>query len=152
MAIGALGIKNMVKSGGILTISLSVPLTVLEAFLKDHSSVYELAGNLASDLIKIGVSSLMGYIAGILVGAWTTIVFWPVVIAIGVGIGAGYLSGYLLDKVDAKYQLAEKLSAMLEDMSSQIEQSAKNTIHDVKRGAYRGLGGFIRSQGYRGQF
>jgi hypothetical protein len=148
MAIGALGIKNMVKSGGILTICLTVPLTVLEAFLSDHATCYDLASDLAYELGKIGISALMGYIAGILVGTWTTIVFWPVVIAIGVGIGAGYL----MDKVDVKYQLAEKLSAIFEDMSKQIEKSAKNTIHDVQRSAYRGLGGFIRLQGYRGHF
>jgi hypothetical protein len=148
MAIGALGIKNMVKFGAKLTICLTVPLTVLEAFLSDHATRYDLAGDLAYELGKIGISALMGYIAGILVGTWTTVVLWPIVIAIGVGIGAGYF----IDKVDAKYQLAEKLSAILEDMSKQIEQSTKNTIHDVQRGAYRGLGGFIRSQGYRGPF
>jgi hypothetical protein len=62
MAIGALGLKNMIKNGGILTFCITVPLTVLEAFLKDHSSCYDLVGNIAADLIKIGIPALMGYI------------------------------------------------------------------------------------------
>jgi hypothetical protein len=149
MAIGALGIKNMVKSGGILTICLTVPLTVLEAFLKDHSSVYELAGNLTSDLIQIGVSSLMGYIFGLTIGVFTTAVFWPIATAIVVGIftGAG------LAILDSKFQFTEKLSALMEDMSEQLAKSIKNSAYEVERSIYHGLREFIRRQsGYVNPF
>jgi hypothetical protein len=149
MAIGALGIKNMVKSGGVLTICITVPLTILEAFLKDHSSIYALAGNLASDLIKIGISSVMGGIAGVLVGTATTIAFWPILTAIGVSV----FVGFGLNFFDDRYNLTEKLSATLQDMSDQATKAIKNGIDDAQRSAYRGLGGFIRGQtGYRGPF
>ena len=36
------------------------------------------------------------------------------------------------------------------DMNDQIAKSIKNGVDDVQKSAYRGLGGFIRSQGYRG--
>jgi len=49
-------------------------------------------------------------------------------------------------------QLTEKLSAALEEMSDPIVKSIKNGVDDVQNSAYRGLGGFIRSQGYRGPF
>jgi hypothetical protein len=149
MAIGALGIKNMVKTGGVLTIYITVPLTVLEAFLSDHSSIYELAGNLASDLIKIGVSSLMGWIAGAAVGGAFTFAAFPIiaVIAIGVFTGAG------LNYLDNKYELTKKMSALLEGMSKQIERSVKNKAYDIERGLYQGIREFIGSQGgYRGPF
>jgi hypothetical protein len=45
MAIGELGIKNMVKNGGRLTIFLTVPLTILECFLRDKVTK-ELRSNL----------------------------------------------------------------------------------------------------------
>jgi hypothetical protein len=148
MAIGALGIKNMVKSGGVLTICITVPLTILEAFLQDQSSIYELAGNLASDLMKIGIASVMGGITGIVIGGFTTLAIVPIGLAIIISVG----TGFELNRLDDKYQLTAKLSAALEDMSEQIAKSIKNGVDDVQRSAYRGLGGFIRSQGYRGPF
>lgn len=148
MAIGALGIKNMVKSGGILTICITVPLTIHEAFLTDHSSIYALAGNIASDLFKIGISSVMGGIAGLAIGGFTSLAVVPIGLAIIISVG----TGFVLNRLDDKYQLTEKLSGLLEDMSCQIEKSVKNGVDDVQRSAYRGLGGFIRSQGYRGPF
>jgi hypothetical protein len=146
MAIGALGIKNMVKTGGILTIYITVPLTILEAFLQDHSTCYELVGNIASDLIKIGIASVMGAIAGIAIGGFTTLAIVPIGLAIIISIG----TGIELNRLDDKYQLTEKLSAALEDMNDQIAKSIKNGVDEIQRSAYRGLGGFIRSQGYRG--
>jgi hypothetical protein len=149
MAIGALGIKNMVKSGGVLTIYITVSLTILEAFLKDHSSVYSLAGNLASDLIQIGISSVIGGIAGLTAGVVTTTVFWSIatVIAFSVGTGLG------LTALDSKYQLTEKLSALLEDMSDQLAKSLKNGAYEVEKSVHHGLGEFIRRQsGYINPF
>ncbi len=149
MAIGALGIKNMVTKGGVLTVCITVPLTILEAFLKDHASIYELAGNLASDLIKIGVSSLMGAFAGIMAGGVVTIVAVPIVVTILVGVGVGLG----LNALDKNYHLTEKLSADLEKMSAQIERATKNKIYDIETGFYRGMREFIRSQGgYSGPF
>jgi hypothetical protein len=142
MAIGALGIKDMVKSGGLITIYITVSLTILEAFLKDHSSVYALAGNLASDLIKIGTSSVIGGIAGLVTGAIVTYAAAP----IGAAIILGVFSGYGLDHYDKKYMMTEKLASTLEDMSDQFASSIKNGVDEVQKSAYRGFGEFIRRQ------
>jgi hypothetical protein len=73
MAIGSLGIKKMVKTGGILTFTITVPLTVLELYLKDQLTLSAIAGTLSADILKIGVSSLMGAISGLAFGAFTTV-------------------------------------------------------------------------------
>jgi hypothetical protein len=86
MAIGSLGIQNMVKTGGILTICITVPLTILEAFLQDHATCYDLVGNIASDLIKIGIASVMGAIAGILIGGIVTYALVPIGAAIAISV------------------------------------------------------------------
>jgi uncharacterized membrane protein (Fun14 family) len=125
-----------------------VSLTILEAFLKDHSSVYALAGNLASDLIQIGISSVMGGIAGLAIGAFTTLVLAQIGFAIVISVGAGFG----LSHIDNKYQLTKKLSVLLEKMSDQFANSIKNGVDEVQRSSYRGLGGFLRSQGYKGPF
>ncbi len=132
MAIGALGIKHMVKSGGILTIALTVPLTVLECFLTDQTTFSALAGNLASDLIKVGIASVMGAIFGLAVGAVTTVVFWPIGVAIGISMGTGIALNYF----DNKYQLTQKLVAALEQCAKELaklEQTVGRTYHEAER-------------------
>jgi hypothetical protein len=147
MAIGALGIKNMVKTGGILTICITVPLTILEAFLQDHATCYDLLGHLASDLIKIGVASVMGAVVGVAFGGVITVAALPIaitiVVCVGVSIG--------LNVLDKQYHLTEKLTDALENLSKQITENTKNEIYEVQRSVYRGLEGFIRGQtGFRG--
>ncbi len=141
MAIGSLGVKNMVINGGMLTVCITVPLTVLECFLRDPYSFSAFAGNLASDLMKIGIASIMGAIFGLAIGGVTTIAALPIAVTIGVSISANWV----LEKIDRQYQLTEKLIAALQDMGDEIdrmENEAKTTI-------YRGMDGFFRSQGLR---
>jgi hypothetical protein len=122
---------------GLLASPTSVPLTVLEAFLKDHSSCYDLVGNIAADLIKIGIPALMGYIAGILVGGVVAYAFAPIAVAIVVSVFAGFG----MDKIDRQYQLAQKLSTALEMLGQelaqkreQIQNALGRAPHEIKRG------------------
>ena len=89
MAIGSLGIKNMIKSGGRLTIYLTVPLTILEYFLRDQSTLYDLAGHLASDLIKVGISTIITAIFGLSLGGAKVFACLPIATVIIVGVGVG---------------------------------------------------------------
>ena len=138
MAIGALGIGKMVKSGGIITICITVPLTVLEAFLSDHDSCYELVGYLASDLIKIGVPILIAEIAGLAAGAITTIACAPIAAVIFVGL----FTGLGLNYIDKKYTLTEKLIVVLEQfepMASNGYQKVQQTIEQVPSALEKGI-------------
>lgn len=137
MAIGALGIKNMVKRGAFITLYVTVPLTILEAFLKDHATCYTLVGNIASDLIKIGIQSLMAAIIGLAVGEITTFVLAPIAFAIVAGIG----TGYVLDYLDKRYKLTEKLIVVLEEMGKE----ADNMVYETERTIYQGFKGIIKT-------
>jgi hypothetical protein len=141
MAIGALGIKKMVKSGGILTICLTVPLTILELFLKDQATLSAIAGTLATDILKIGASALIGAIAGLAAGAITTVAIVPIAVAIGVGTYVGHK----LDKQDERYGITEKLITALEGMGDEMDKIAGQAGSAL----YRGTEGFLRSQGIR---
>ncbi len=118
MAIGGLGIKHMVKSGAMLTIFITVPLTILECFLKDRFTMSALIGNVASDLAKIGIGSIVAAIAGLGVGAATSIAWVPIgaVIVVGLGVGLG------LEWLDKKYELTDKLVAALEKLGDQMAE------------------------------
>jgi hypothetical protein len=141
MAIGSLGIKKMVKSGGILTICLTVPLTVLELYLKDQLTLSAIAGTLTADIMKIGVGSLIGAVAGLAVGGLTTVACAPIIAAIFAG---GY-AGYKLDQLDERYGLTEKLIAALEEMGDEMDKIAGQAGSAL----YSGTEGFLRSQGLR---
>jgi len=147
MAIGALGIKRMVRIGGILTFCITVSLTILEAFLREHSTCYDLVGNIAADLIKIGIPALMCYIAGIIAGGFTTIAFWPIVVAISISV----FVGFRIDAIDDKHQLTEKLAVALEKLGQEIEEKQEQlqkvlglVPHAIERGIiWRALGADI---------
>jgi acetylglutamate synthase len=145
MAIGALGIKNMVKSGGVLTIYITVPLTILEAFLKDHSSIYVLAGNLTTDLIKVGIGSVIMAIGGLGISVVTTSVAAPIAVAIVTGIFANEM----LDSIDRQYKLTQKLVEGLESMAEKINKATTREAETVKDSVVRGFDGFIRGQGLK---
>jgi hypothetical protein len=145
MAIGALGIKNMVKNGGMLTICITVPLTIFECFLKDQATFAQLAGHLASDLFKIGISSVMGAIFGIAMGGVVTVASLPIAAAIliSVLVGAG------LNALDDHYNLTEKLIVVIEKMNEQIYKATENAVYETGSAAYQGFWNFLRSSGLR---
>jgi hypothetical protein len=145
MGIGALGIKNMAARGGILTIYLTVSLTILEVFLNDHATCYDLMGKLASDVITVGVPALIGMLAGLSVGVLTTAVFWPIIVTIGVGVFAGIT----FTALDENYRLTEKMTEIFEAMGEQIKQDAKNITYDVETGLYDSVRAFLVEQGVR---
>ncbi|MBI5896734.1 MAG: hypothetical protein HZB24_12280 [Desulfobacterales bacterium] len=118
MAIGGLGIKHFVKSGAMLTIWITVPLTILECFLKDQYTMSALIGNVASDLAKIGIGSVMAAIAGLGVGMLTSIAWVPIGVTILVGLGVGLG----LEWLDKKYDLTGKLVAALEKLGDQMAE------------------------------
>jgi hypothetical protein len=145
MAIGSLGIKNMVKTGAKITIYLAVGLTILEAFLSDHNCIYDFFGNLGSDLIKIGISSVMGAIFGIAMGGVITVASVPIAAAILISV----ITGAGLNTLDDHYQLTVKLIAVLEKMGDQLGKAVDYAANETQSVMYQGFWNFLRSSGLR---
>lgn len=145
MAIGALGLKNMVKNGGTLTICITVPLTILECFLSDHATLSQFAGHLLSDLLQIGIASVIGAIFGIAMGGVVTVASVPIATAIliGVLVGAG------LDTLDEHFQLTEKLVVVLDKIGNEIANTTNNAIYEAEATIYQGFWDFLGSHGLR---
>jgi len=123
MAIGEMGLKNMVKNGARLTICLTVPLTILECILRDQATMSQVIGHVYSDLIKVGISSLISAMAGLAVGSVLTVAALPIIVTIGVGI----LTGWALEAIDTRYGLTDKLVWAMEEAEAL-----------TKSGQYRG--------------
>jgi hypothetical protein len=137
MAIGSLGISNMVQRGARLTIYLTVPLTILDCILRDQATMASLIGHVASDLIKVGISALISAIIGLGVGSVVTVAAAPIAVTIVCGI----IMGALIEDIDQQYGLTGNLVAVLEKYSDEMEQAAGRMLYDAERELmWRGYG------------
>jgi hypothetical protein len=130
MAIGEMGLKNMVKSGARLTICLTVPLTILECILGDQATMSQVIGHVSSGLIKVGISSLISAIAGLFVGSFVTIAAVPIIVTIVCGVFAGLA----VEAIDMRYGMTNKLVAALGKLGDQMAEAQAI----LKAGQYSG--------------
>jgi hypothetical protein len=143
MAIGEMGIKNMVKGGARLTICLTVPLTILECILEDRATMSQVIGHVSSDLIKVGISSLISAMAGLVVGSCITVATAPIIVTIicGVFVGMG------LEAIDKHYGLTDKLVAALEKLGDQMAEVQAT----IRAGQYSGQEAQLTGQHMMGE-
>ncbi len=111
LAIGKLGVSNSIISGAKLTIFLTVPINVVKYLIDEQATLATLIGTVSSDLVKVGVSAVMGSIAAAAVGTITTIAAGPLVAAIFVGVA----TSLLLDKIDSEFGLTDALIKLIDD-------------------------------------
>jgi hypothetical protein len=135
MAIGSLGIKNMIKGGARLTIYLTVPLTILYCILNDDTTMAEVLGNLTTDLLKIGISSIVGGAAALMAGAAVAYVAVPIIVAIVVCTG----TGYLLDEIDSRYGVTKTLIEFIKAYQENAADAMASGVNIAGRGFYYGV-------------
>ena len=126
LAIGRLGVANTIVNGAKLTIFLTVPLNLLKYLIDEQSNLASLLGNIASDLVKVGLSSVIGGLAAVGVAAITTIAAGPLIAAIFFGVA----TSLILDKVDAEFGLTEALIKTIEET---YESAFDNTFGALGR-------------------
>lgn len=143
MAIGAMGITKMATKGGIITLCLTVPFSVWECYLRDQTAWYHLAGSVGADLIKVGTASLLGAISGILATGGSTFLACP---PIGAAIIISLVAGFVLEYLDDKYRLTEKLIALLKELPDEAEKATTATgqgFWSVLRSGGLGMGSWV---------
>jgi hypothetical protein len=142
MAIGAVGITKMATKGGLITIGLTVPLSIYECYLTDRCAWYELTGTIGADLLKVGTASLMGAILGITFSGGAAFYVCP---PIGAAIGISLVTGYILEHIDYKYKLTEKLIVFLKELpveADKISTAAGQGFWNILRSGGMGMGGW----------
>lgn len=124
--IGRLGVSNVLKKGGILTITLLVPYRILQYIYDDEKTFVWLAGNIGSDLIKASISGLIaGVLAVGVVKVSASIVGPLAVVAV-----AGFGTGLALDRVDSHVQLTGRI---VDEMEAALSQAAENIAATLMR-------------------
>jgi len=152
MGLGKVGAMKSIKEGGILTIVLVTIYDVIDYLLTDKSTLADLVGQMASDVIKIAIAAgigaaVVGLTFGTIVSAFA---LGPLVVAIV----ATVLAGEALNWIDNQLELTKKLKAMLAPMLNPVEdamrekvQQAKEQVQQTKEDlidwAYQGLCAFL---------
>ncbi|WP_166267260.1 hypothetical protein [Marinobacter caseinilyticus] len=105
LAIGRKNVNRNLISGARLTIYLTVPISVLQHLLNEKTTLTQLIGQTTTDLVKLGLATLIGSAAAFVAGTVTTIAAGPLVAAIAVGVA----TGYTLDHLDRRFGVTEAL-------------------------------------------
>lgn len=130
MGLGKAGAVNAAKSGGILTVVLLSAYRVADYFLTDQTTLSQLIGTLATDVVKVGIATGASIAtASAVVAMGFTIAIGPIAAVILVGIATSMILGDL----DESYGITDRVIAGLDSISETME----NRIEGVKQNFYR---------------
>lgn len=133
MAIGKLGMAKSIVKGTVITLFLTIPITIAESLLQDPPNLYALFGSVSSEIIKIGIQALFMGIAGLVLSSLKVyaLLSGGLVIIIGLGIGA------VLNNIDERYRLTEKLIKVLERLAKEVKQNKQELEHALPHAAHQ---------------
>lgn len=135
LAIGTKRVSGTMISGARLSIFVAVPMTVLQFLISEQSTLLRLVGTIASDLVKIGLSTIIASAAGMAAGAITTVAAGPIVAAIAFGIATAVTLEYLdrtFGVTDALINAMEKAKQRtVGELARQIVTFERNLINDA---------------------
>jgi hypothetical protein len=139
MAVGPKGIVKCVKGCFVLSVVLCAGVYVFDYFIRDEATLSELLGNVTSDIVKVGISSIAAVAAGLTVGSVaviSSVAAAPLIAAIAVGVA----TVYLLDKIDEKVGATKALIHAYEQVGIALDQTITtitNIPNEINREIYR---------------
>ena len=122
LAIGTKRVSGTMISGARLSIFIAVPMTVLQFLVNEQSTLLRLVGTIASDLVKIGLSTIIASAAGMAAGAITTVAAGPIVAAIAFGIATAVTLEYL-----------DRTFGVTDALVNAMEEAKKRTVGELAR-------------------
>ncbi|HED16705.1 MAG TPA: hypothetical protein ENI64_07840 [Gammaproteobacteria bacterium] len=125
MGLGKAGAINAAKVGGILTIVLLTTYRVVDFFLTDQVTLNRLVGTLATDIVKVGITTGLSIAVATGLGA-TTIAIGPILAVVFIGL----LGTAGLTFLDETYGITDRIVAGLDE----LEGSAKSHVEGMKKG------------------
>ncbi|GHU46240.1 hypothetical protein AGMMS50289_19150 [Betaproteobacteria bacterium] len=128
MGLGRAGASHLAKQGGILTVVLLSAYRVADYFLTDHSTLSQLIGTLATDVVKVGIVTAAAIGTAIVVGA-ATFAIGPIVAVVIVGLGVSMLLNFADDKLGITNRVIAGLDELGESASSYINHQKRRAIN-----------------------
>ncbi len=137
LAVGRVGLKTTIRGGGVLTAYVTIGLELLKTVLGEKE-LTECGITIASDLIKIGIATIIGEAAAMMVAGTATvgaIAAGPLIVAIMVGV----FSMMLIDTLDAKFKITDRVVAIIEKAGEKIISEIRNDYDRATDNIYEGI-------------
>ena len=124
LGLGIKGAQNVAKGGFILGIVVTTGIEITDFMLNDQKTLYDLVGGIGVEAVKGGLSALIGYAAGAVVGL-TGLAVAPLV---GMMVAAFAVS-YALNKLDDKYQIKNRVINALKNLPDSLAEG----MYEIKQ-------------------
>jgi hypothetical protein len=129
MGLGRAGAVHAARAGGILSVVLMTGYRVIDYFLTDRQTLSHLVGNLATDIVKVGIVTGASIAAGILFSTYFVLAVGPILVVVFVGI-IGSLS---LTSLDEKYEITTSVVKGLDDLEKATKSGLKSAGQGVQK-------------------
>lgn len=121
MGIGKVGAIHTAKTGGVVSIVFMSGFRVADYVLRDNATLSQLIGGLSMDVAKIATSTAVSIGAASLVGV-STFALVPLAVVILVG----FTVSTVLEILDDKYKVTEKVVAAIEEMENNLQRNIEH--------------------------
>lgn len=125
---GAAGVTKNIIEGARLTLIVAAAYRTIDFMLNDEASLAEFIGSLATDVVKVGLSSIIAGSAGLAAGAFFSLVIAPTVAIVVVGFGTAIILNWL----DNKFGVTDKVIAQIEAAQQEVMMKAR----EIEKGVW----------------
>lgn len=129
VGIGKYGLKNSIKQGAIIGFIYVSVVDTIDFILNDETSLARFIGGLATDLVKVGLSSAVVMAVG------TFFVSSFIVLNLAVVVMAGIATAYALNLLDDKLGVTNKLvniiSPYIESAQQEFAEKSREISNDI---------------------
>lgn len=137
LGIGKEGMRASAKAGVLVTVIYSVAFRTLELALTKNYSISDWVTNISADVIKATISTIIGLMVAGMAAAASSAVIVP----ISAGIFVAFIVGKVLDYLDGRYLIKERIVSALNDY---IDDRARSDINNdinkwISRKSYQTL-------------
>ena len=119
MGLGKAGAIHAAKSGGILSVVLLSTYRVADYFLTDSATLSQLIGSLATDVVKVGITTGASIVAAVAMGGFS-IAVGPIFAVVVIGFGVSWALGVADEKLGITDRLIDGLDELGGDILSNI--------------------------------
>ncbi|MGF1463208.1 MAG: hypothetical protein ACFB2Z_08575 [Maricaulaceae bacterium] len=117
MGLGKSAAVSAARQGGILTVCLLCVYRIADYFLTDEVTLSQLVGTLATDIVKVGITTGAAIVIASM-NIVATFAIGPIVAVVLVGFGVAMI----LELADRHLGITERVIASLDEMGDDVEQ------------------------------
>ena len=133
MGLGKAGAIHAAKAGGILSVVLLTGYRVTDYFLTDQTTLSQLIGSLATDIVKVGIATGASIAAASgIVALGFTVAIGPIAAVVFVGVA----TSMALSFVDERYGITNQLIAGLDAINEGIDYRLENVKNNISEKVY----------------